>query len=120
MARDEYFILREKCKGYTLNRHVFKPSRKLWNETLQPGTILKEQPSESNDDPDKKKFVVADRPEVFYECRVKYVREGRLTQLTDEEAERLYKINSLEERDRSFRERLSPGGQHQSEGEVSQ
>ena len=61
---------------------------------MQRGAILQEQPC---NDPHKKTFVVADRKEVHFNCEVTRLA-GRLDKLTDQEAEQLLKISSLEDR----------------------
>lgn len=107
VMRDKYFILLEKSRGYVLETHVFSAPTKLWKEEMQRGTILQEQPC---DDPDKKTFVVADRKEVHLDCEMTRLA-GRLDKLTDEAAEQLLKISSLEDRYESYLKI-----QHQGEG----
>ena len=98
MVIDKYFLLLEKSRGYVLEPHVFKAPTKLWNEELQRGTILEEQPC---NDPHEKTFVVADRKEVYLDCEVTRLA-GRLDKLTDEAAEQLLRITSPEERYASY------------------
>ena len=107
MVRDTCFILLEQCWGYILESHVFKAPTKLWKEELPPGTILQEQPCS---DPLEKTFVVADRKEVHFGCKRTHLA-GRLDKLTDEAAEQLLKISSLEDRYESYLKI-----QHQGEG----
>ena len=113
MARDIYFILLEKCRGYILEQHVFKAPTKLWEEELQRGTILQEQPS---NDPLEKTFVVADRKEVHLDCEMTCLA-GRLDKLTEEAGEQLRKISSLEDRYESYLKIQHQG--EVAEGEVS-
>ena len=108
-----YFILLEKCRGYILEPHVFKAPTKLWKEELQRGTLLQEQPS---NDPHKKTFVVADRKEVHFDCEITRLA-GRLGKLTDQAAEQLLKISSLEYRYESYLKIQHQG--EVAEGEVS-
>ena len=98
MVRDKYFLLLEKSRGYVLEPHVYKAPKKLWNEELQRGTILEEQPC---NDPHEKTFVVADRKEVYLDCEITRLA-GRLDNLTEEAAERLLKITSPEKRYESY------------------
>ena len=108
-----YFILLEKCRGYILEPHVFKTPTKLWKEELQRGTLQQEQPC---NDPHKKTFVVADRKEVHSDCEITRL-EGRLDKLTDQAAEQLLKISSLEDRYESYL-KIQPQGEV-AEGEES-
>lgn len=112
-VRDVCFILLEKYRGYILEPHVFKAPTKLWKEELQQGTILQEQPCS---DPLEKTFVVADRKEVHFDCE-RTCLAGRLDKLTDEEAEQLLEISSLEDRYKSYL-KIQRQGQG-AEGEVS-
>ena len=109
----KYFILLEKSRGYVLETHVFNAPTKLWKEELQRGTILQEQPGS---DPHKKTFVVADRKEVHLDCEMTRLA-GRLDKLTDEAAEQLLKISSLEDRYESYLKIQLQG--EGTEGEVS-
>ena len=116
MVRDKYYILLEKSRAYTLVPHVYKAPTKLWNEELQRGTILEEQPCY---DPHEKTFVVADRKEVHLHCEVTRLT-GRLDKLTDEAAEQLLKITSPEKRYESYlHQHRRVGEQRQAEGKVS-
>ena len=123
MPRKKYFILFEETTGYILERDVFKSSTKVWNEELQRGTILEEQPSLPRDDPDTKTFIVAerrapaDRKDVHFDCDLCMDNLGKLS---DGEAERLLKIASPEKRYQSFcKSRQRSEKQHQTERGVS-
>ena len=98
MVRDKYYLLLEKSRGYVLERHVFNAPTKLWQEELQRGAILEEQPCH---DPHVKTFVVADRKEVYLDCEITRLA-GWLDNLTEDAAEQLLKIASPEERYESY------------------
>lgn len=110
VVRDKYFILLEESGGYVLERHVFNAPTKSWKEEMQRGTILKELPC---NDPHTKTFVEADRKEVHLDCEMTHL-PGRLDKLTEEAAEQLLKITSLEDRYESYL--LHVKEQHQGEG----
>ena len=115
MVRDKYFLLLEKSRGYVLEPHVFKAPTKLWNEELQRGTILEEQPCSG---PHEKTFVAADRKEVYLDCEVTLLA-GRLDNLTDEAAKQLLKITSPEKRYESYLHQHRRVGKRQEEREVN-
>ena len=79
MVRDKYFTLFDKSEGYVLEPHVFKAPTKLWNEELQRGTILEEQPC---NDPHEKTSVVADREEVYLDREITRLASGGATHLS--------------------------------------
>lgn len=123
LAREKYFILLVKTRGYILEPHVFKAPEKVWNKELQQGTILEEQPI---NDPRTRTFVVTDQKDVRLDCR-RTNTTNKLTQLTNREAKRLLEISSLEERykqHRTFRSLLERSEEQQqlvqAEVEVSQ
>ncbi|XP_022796813.1 probable serine/threonine-protein kinase DDB_G0271682 [Stylophora pistillata] len=95
-----YILLKNIRECALFKKHVYHASKQLRGKELERGTILLEDPN------DKTRFVVADRKEVFFDKSCVEGLDDKSELLSDELAEVLLEIISLDERLRLFRQRV--------------